>query len=155
MHNNYEIVCVEEDRIFIVPCPVHDLENFLRREDLFDRGSYFPGMERTRFPRLEKIIEELQSNLSVEISKVNCGTYERPISKMGSKRVVFGYKHGEKLLWNEVVLLGHTRNKHPGISGGGGLIRGAFCEDLYLSDYHEHVPKQEITGFPSSSLFNL
>jgi hypothetical protein len=157
MHNNYEIVCVEDDRIFIVPCPVNDLENLLWEKDRFlDYFCYrheYSISDRVRFPILYKFISQLQKKLGADVSEFS--KISSCKNKKGNKRVIFGYKNRDRLVWQEVVLLFHRRNKHPGISGGGGLIPYCECQDYYLITYNEHIPEQEIAGFPSSSLFDL
>jgi hypothetical protein len=159
MHNNYEIVCIEEDRIFIVPCPVHDLENLLRDKVSFQDyfcDSYRYGYSiynRVSFPILDKFISQLQKKLGANVSEFS--KISSCKNKKGNKRVIFGYKDRDRLVWQEVVLLFHYRNKHPGISGGGGLIPYCECCDYFLAPYNEHIPEQEITGFPSSYLFDI
>jgi hypothetical protein len=156
----YEIVRIEEDKIFIVPCPVNDLENLLWDEISFKKyfcgGFYRYGYsiyDRVSFPSLEKIISQLQKKLGADVSEFS--KIPSCKNKKGNKRVIFGYKDRDRLVWQEVVLLFHYRNKHPGISGGGGLIPYCECCDYFLAPYNEHIPEQEITGFPSSSLFDL
>jgi len=157
MKTAYEIVCIEEDRIFIVPCPVHDLENLLWNEEQF--LNYFSNdgysiQDRVCFPFLDEVISQLQKTLGADVSEFSKFYSSCKKDKTGNKRVIFGYKNRDRLVWKEVVLLIHRRNKHPQISGGG-LIPHCECRDYYLAIYKEHAPEQEITGFPSSSLFDL
>ena len=99
----YEIVRIEEDKIFIVP----NLS--------------------------EKTIIESSATLN---------SFYKHVSKNWGRNlhIIFGFREGLKYEWKVV------RSKKA----------GAFWGIEYFKEYEGEVPQQfEITGFPSSSLFDL
>jgi hypothetical protein len=169
MHNNYEIVRVEDDRIFIVPYPIDDIENFLWEKDCFEDyfgNNGYSETDRVRFPKLETVMDQLKKNLGVDLTEMTRLSFGFSYNQKnyflngseenhkGYKKVIFGFKDGDTLIWKEVVILGHLRNRHPRISGGGGLMKNQTCYDHYLIEYNEHTPKEEeINGVANSWLF--
>jgi hypothetical protein len=158
MHNNYEIVRVEEDRIFI-----STIDDYY---DVFSQGYEekaklpdFPSHgSPPKNPKLGCIVEQLMNKLKADITLLE----DPPESEMqvvgangvkknkieicekGSKRIIFG----NNKIWKEVVVFVRSS------MGGGGVGGGAFY--FCLIDYNEHIPNQdEITGVSNSFLFSI
>lgn len=146
----YEVVRVEEDRIFIFFDVDAFIENTIKHHHLW--GIDFVFMEvfenlndsRSDFSQgiLHVIIDSLEKNLEAKITTIKFNQYKGgwKIKFPGSRRIVISLSQKENFIWKEAALVEHTHTDRH----------------FELINYDEHAPdKSEITGFPSSSLFDL
>lgn len=146
----YEVVCVEEDRIFIFFDVDALIENTMKHHHLWGIDSVFTKVfENLKDSRsdgfrkaLHVIINSLEKNLEAKITTIKFNQYKGgwKIKFPGSKRIVISFSQKENFIWKEAALVEYTHTDRH----------------FELIDYDEHAPnKSEITGFPSSSLFDL
>ena len=146
----YEVVRVEDDRIFIFFDVDALIDNTIKHHRLWGVDFVFmkvfenlkDSTSNDFRNALRVIINSLEKNLEAKITTIKFNQYKGgwKIIFPGSKRIVISLSQKENFIWKEAALVEHTYTDR----------------NFELIDYDEHIPnKSEITGFPSSSLFDL